>query len=331
MMAEALIEPLSEYKLFQTGDLDEARAIVSGKFCDHRLNIARDPRVFDACHHRADGCGASLNYIRYGADVLIEPGELGSFYLVQIPLSGYAEIDNGGGNVESNRGLGSILNPHRETAMRWREGCAQLLLQVDANILNQEAERLLGHTLNGPVTFETAVDGRVSATADWLQKLKTCFRLAEKKVVFSQQVSATQMRVETELIADLLRSQPSNISAQLATAPSQLVNAHIRKAMRFVQNNLQRQMKIGDIAEASGTSPRNLQLIFRAEFGLSPMHYMRQQRLLLARRLIQSARPAETLGDIAFRAGFSHLGRFSAAYREAFGELPKDTVRRSPS
>ena len=31
-----------------------------------------------------------MNYIRYGTDVEIEPGELGSFYLIQIPVKGHA-------------------------------------------------------------------------------------------------------------------------------------------------------------------------------------------------------------------------------------------------
>lgn len=319
-------EPLAAHRLFRTRDLDEARAIVAGKFCDHRLNIAAHEDCFDACHHRVEGRTTSLNYIRYGADVIIEPGELESFYLIQIPLAGAAEIDNRGGEVQTRQGLGSVLNPHRDTRMRWREGCAQFLLQIDATALAQEAERLLGSPLTGPITFETAVDETRPGMADWVRKLRTCFGLAEQRAIFGSDNAGTQLRVERELISEFLQSQPSNISAQIvAAAPGRAAHIHLRRALHFIRQNLHKPIAVADIAEAAGTSPRSLQLCFQAELNLTPMRYLRQQRLIHARALILSAGPDEMLGDIAFRAGFSHFGRFSGEYRKYFGESPSET------
>jgi AraC-like DNA-binding protein len=325
MRDHAASEPLSERRLFQTSDLDEARAIVAGHFCDHRLNIETQFDAFDACHHRAEGRSASLNYIRYGADVRIEPGELGSFYLVQIPLAGAAEIDNRGGNVLTQAGRGSVLNPHHVTKMRWHKGCAQLLMQIDATALLQEAERLLGTHVNGPISFETLVDENRPATADWVRKLKTCFDLTEKNAIFDGAAGATQIRVERELIAEFLRSQPSNISALLASAPSTTANVHLRRAVLYIHSNLSKSITISEIADASGTTARSLQLYFQSEFNLSPMRYLKQQRLMLARRLILQSEKDSTLGDIIYKAGFAHFGRFSSEYRDLFGEPPSQT------
>lgn len=329
MTAREPNEPLSQRRLFQTTELDEARAIVADKFCDHRLDIATQADRFDACHHRAEGRATSLNYIRYGADVRIAPGELHSFYLIQIPLAGAAEIDNHGGDVLTHRGRGSVLNPHRETRMRWREGCTQLLLQIDAKTLQNEAETLLGTSLNAPVTFETAVDETRPATANWVRKLKTCFGLAEQNVVFGDSNPGTQMRVERELIGDFLSSQPSNISNLIASAPGAQANLYLRRAVQFIHANLSLPLSVADIASAANTTPRNLQLQFQAEFGLTPMRYLRQERLALARRLILETHGGEALGDIADRAGFSHFGRFSIAYRQQFNEAPRDTKLRA--
>lgn len=322
-------EPLAKRRLFQTSELDEARAIVAEKFCDHRLNIETQADAFDACHHRAEGRSASLNYIRYGADVRIEPGELGSFYLIQIPLAGVAEIDNRGGKVLTRAGQGSVLNPHHDTKMRWHQGCAQLLMQIDAAALLQEAEQLLGTHVTGPITFETLVDEDRPATADWVRKLKTCFDLTEKSAIFDGAAGATQIRVERELIAEFLRSQPSNISALLASAPSTITNMHLRRAVQFIHANMSKPIAIGDIAEASGTTSRSLQLYFQSEFALSPMRYLKRQRLLLARRLILQSENDRTLGEIIYEAGFSHFGRFSSEYRDLFGEAPSQTKARA--
>lgn len=325
MRDHALSEPLSKRRLFQTSRLDEARAYVADKFCDHRLNIETHASRFSACHHRAEGNDASLNYIRYGADVRIEPGELDSFYLIQIPLAGVAEINNGAGQFLSQVGQGSVLNPHRNTEMRWREGCAQLLLQVSAKAMTQEAERLLGMHIANPITFETSVDEARPGTSAWVRKLRTCFDLTEKNAIFDGGNTATQLRVERELIADFLRSQPSNISALLASAPSTIANIHLRRAVQYIHTNLSKHLTISDIADSSGTTPRSLQLYFQSEFGLSPMRFLKQERLMLARCLILQSHGEGTLADIVYQAGFSHVGRFSADYRKQFGELPSQT------
>ena len=213
--------------------------------------------------------------------------------------------------------------------MRWRAGCAQLLLQVDATALTQEAERLLGSPVQSPITFGTLVEESRAATAAWVRKLRTCFELAEKDAIFSPGQAATQLRVERELIGDFLRSQPSNISAALGTAASTVANRHLRRAVRFIQANLCNAITLADIAEASGTAPRSLQLYFQSEFDMSPMRYLKQQRLMLAQRLILHSQGRLALGDIAFRAGFSHFGRFSAEYRKQFGEPPRRTKERA--
>ena len=39
---------------------------------------------------------------------------------------------------------------------------------------------------------------------------------------------------------------------------------------------------------------------------------------------------SKTVSAVAFDWGFWHFGEFSRAYKECFGELPSDTLRRAP-
>ncbi|WP_370691985.1 helix-turn-helix domain-containing protein [Bradyrhizobium xenonodulans] len=41
------------------------------------------------------------------------------------------------------------------------------------------------------------------------------------------------------------------------------------------------------------------------------------------------AGPSTTVTELAFGAGFTHLGRFSETYRKAYGETPNETLARS--
>jgi transcriptional regulator GlxA family with amidase domain len=68
---------------------------------------------------------------------------------------------------------------------------------------------------------------------------------------------------------------------------------------------------------------------FRRVFDVSPLTYLRHVRLDRVRdELLESGPQAGAVGDVARRWGFAHLGRFSAAYAERFGEYPKETLRR---
>ncbi|GAA4266210.1 helix-turn-helix transcriptional regulator [Frondihabitans peucedani] len=83
-----------------------------------------------------------------------------------------------------------------------------------------------------------------------------------------------------------------------------------------------------DLAELIGMTPRAVQLIMRSETGLTPTGYLKMVRLREVRRGLQDRSPGESIADVANRWGFFHLGRFASAYRQRFGESPRDTRRR---
>jgi transcriptional regulator GlxA family with amidase domain len=50
-------------------------------------------------------------------------------------------------------------------------------------------------------------------------------------------------------------------------------------------------------------------------------------RLHEARRLLRDPEPGTTVARVAAEVGFHQFGRFAAAYRDLFGELPSKTLR----
>lgn len=78
-------------------------------------------------------------------------------------------------------------------------------------------------------------------------------------------------------------------------------------------------------------SERRLQVAFGNLFGLAPRAYMHHRALQAAHRTLRAAEPATgQVAPIARAFGFRHLGRFAAAYRHVYGELPSRTLRRAP-
>lgn len=104
--------------------------------------------------------------------------------------------------------------------------------------------------------------------------------------------------------------------------------ALLRGAVAFVEENIDRDIGVGDIAQAVHVSARAVQLMFRRHLATTPMEYVRRLRLEHAHRdLVMSDETTASVGEIAARWGFAHAGRFAATYRRTYGRAPHSTLR----
>jgi AraC-like DNA-binding protein len=98
---------------------------------------------------------------------------------------------------------------------------------------------------------------------------------------------------------------------------------------KVLAERLDRPLRVPDVCATVEVSQRTLRSCCAEFLGLSPSRYIRLRRLNVARGLLRHADPDTTsVAEIARRSGFSELGRFSAIYRTAFGELPSITLAR---
>jgi AraC-like DNA-binding protein len=121
-------------------------------------------------------------------------------------------------------------------------------------------------------------------------------------------------------------STMSNRPAQDA-APA--LPAVLRRAVAFMEANVDRPVTVSDIAEAARVSPRALQLAFRRRYGTTPTGYLRRMRLEQVHADLQAADATggDTVSAIAARWGFTRAARFTTAYRAQFGTTPSQTLR----
>jgi len=108
--------------------------------------------------------------------------------------------------------------------------------------------------------------------------------------------------------------------------PTRIISA----LREFVISHLRMHDEIPTLARVVkelGVSIRVLEYTCKSLFDVSPQRYLTCWRLHCARRDIRIR--AGSVTDIALKWGFSHLGRFSIAYRELFGERPSETLAMS--
>ncbi|WP_211289049.1 helix-turn-helix domain-containing protein [Marinobacter profundi] len=92
---------------------------------------------------------------------------------------------------------------------------------------------------------------------------------------------------------------------------------------------MKERIQLDHLSEASGVSKRTLGYLFLHTYGITPMAFVKQERLKKARMLLQHADPSTaTVTSIARECGFTHMGQFSLDYKRLLGELPSTTLRR---
>ncbi len=318
--------PLAGHSLFATTDLDEARENVARIFCPHRLDVIGGGRT-NARHHHVRGGRLSFNYIQYGAKTLIAPGELESFYLLQIPLSGAASIRNGSDQYASAPNMAAVLNPHRPTTMIWEQGTRQFLVQIPRVALQEHLASVIGGRSKRNLTFDGPLD--LSTGQGQTLRALVMHLVSQIDAGHSPFVDGALMgrQFENTIMSGLLEAAPNNFTDQLGRRESAALPGHISRAEAYIQGNLAQALTIQDIAAAANTTPRTLQAGFRKFRDTTPLAYLRDMRLTRAHQDLFAGGPNATVTNIATRWGFSHLGRFSQMYRQRFGETPQATLR----
>lgn len=88
-------------------------------------------------------------------------------------------------------------------------------------------------------------------------------------------------------------------------------------------------LALADVVRATGASARTLQYSFSAALGMSPMRWLREQRLRRLHATLLAAPDDLGVTELAVAAGFTHLGRVGHLFEERFGMLPSRLLRRA--
>lgn len=100
----------------------------------------------------------------------------------------------------------------------------------------------------------------------------------------------------------------------------------------YIHSNLSSPLLIEELAKKFNITERSLRNYFQHELHISPKEYIKVIRLRKVREnLLVLGQSQNTIEKIARKFGFTHMGRFSAAYQAFFDELPSETIKASKS
>jgi transcriptional regulator GlxA family with amidase domain len=210
--------------------------------------------------------------------------------------------------------------------MRVAPASARLNLAPKTGALTRQLAALLGDTPEAALDFAPGLklaEGHGKSLARFTRLAVCEFDRVDSVLSNAITISAFEQFVMT----GLLLSQPHNFSEALRRLDRPILPREVKRAIDYMEVNLDTAIGLPEIVAASGVPGRTLFKHFRDFRGISPMRYLREARFKKVREALRRAEPHENFIGIALSRGFGHMGRFASEYRQRFGENLSETLR----
>lgn len=314
---------LDSFPLLRSREVQDACTRIGHWFSPHRLELKQVGQHLDVQLNKVALHDTAIHVLRYGAEVTIDPGRRGDFYMLQLPLSGHAQVRSGREQVQVDRNILSVLHPRAPTQMSWSADCSMILLQIPTALILRRTGR--PERSEAPL-FATAIsrdDPRVAAW--WAAAESMVFNLDQHANMWLSSAAAVGA------MEDFLISSFIALMLPATHTPTLPVSSGLRalaRAKEFIHANLTQALTLDTIADYAYASPRNLEQLFRREENTTPMAYVRTERLHAVHQVLLKHQ-GQGVAQNALAYGFTHMGRFASLYHATYGCYPSETWRRA--
>lgn len=309
--------PPSNALLFRSDDVDELRELMRPHDGEHtRVMHGRGLLGYELI--KAGTRRVSLGWMKVAARQTVR-GQL-SAPCLHFPLAGASTYQLGQREFPVSAGSPIFVAAGQEYTRHGGGAEEVFAIQFDASAVTDELRaRRPGDS--GDWAFRTdllPVEARVWAK---LEPAITDLAAASEPGIPRERVELCEARVVAALAELLLREAALNPAPRIAARK-------LFDLETWIDVHLAEPVTLGSLCKAAGVGERALQLAFQMRRGMSPMRFVAERRLAAARRWLERPEAHESVTDVAIGVGFSHLGRFAAMYRRAYGESPSQTLRK---
>lgn len=227
-----------------------------------------------------------------------------------IQSGGTSLIEQGGRTVEFGAAYPVLYDPVRPYTLVNRTGVRLLMLQVPRHVFSSRAIAVLSSPRR-PAGSMARLCHVLKATLQSVLAEAEGLEEPERSRLGNVLIDMARPLVECGVAAD--PAQPRMLDVLLSRCKS------------FIADNLcDANLSVERIAAKMGCTPRYVFRAFEAD-GMTPSQFIWEMRLAQAStELASSLHAGRTISDIAFMLGFSSSAHFSRAFRQRFGQTPRD-------
>ncbi|ORW85202.1 hypothetical protein AWB92_27270 [Mycobacterium sp. IEC1808] len=264
-----------------------------------------------------------------GSDTWMDNGAECSAYRVLVLEAGRAERVQQGLPSTAGPGSATVYAPHGLGAVRWVAATKVTCFRIDACTLHDALSDTLGRPVTPPIDVNPVLPTTAESTRSWIEML-----LLFKQQLFRADGLLRQPMVGLPFAESLVRGfllAAEHPHRDALSGHERLAAPRaIRAAVEIIEEEAHLPLTLSEIATRCHTSVRSLQQGFQRHLATPPMSYLRDVRLRRAHQALLDSDPSTvTVASVAYRWGFTNLGRFAAAHAARYGEPPSKTLRRN--
>ena len=311
-----------------TTDLDEARAFCRTLFYGPlHVNPVGDASGFRFAGDVVRLGPITVGEISYGTDVHVTTGDLESAYHVLAPVTGSVESRHRGAHVVADQTRAAVYRPVGDINLYWAGDCRLLSVKVERAALERELDAGLDRQVITPLSMGASFDQVAGPGRTWVALVRLLHtELRGPDGLCHEPRMAARWR--DLVISGLALTVEHPYGAEPAALPGPRRPRPVKRTLDAMHAEPSRQFTAADLAGIAGVGVRVLQESFRQHVGMPPLTYLRRLRLDgVHAELSRAGHWQVSVSEVAYRWGFTHLGRFAGAYRERYGESPSQTLK----
>jgi AraC-like DNA-binding protein len=315
----------------RTADVDEARAFCRKLFYGPLQVTPVGDRTDFAFSGDVVMLGPiTVGEISYGSDIHLNIGDLETSYHVLAPLTGTLRSRHRGTVVMADPTRAAVYRPVGDIDLDWPGNCRLLSVKIERAALEREVDAALDQQVVSPLPLGASFDLIDGPGRTWTALVRLLHReLRDEDGLASQPRMAARWR--DMVVSGLALTVEHPYGEEPAGLQGPRRPRTVKRTLDAMHAEPWRLFTAADLAEIAGVGVRVLQESFRQHVGTSPMAYLRRLRLDGVHAELSRADPWQvSVGEVAYRWGFTHLGRFAGAYRARYGEAPSQTLKDRP-
>ena len=304
-------------RLFANADPYQVSEYVNQHVGTHGIRMPGKGKPAASLSHRSFG-GLDLCRISYGCGVQVTSHALQNVYHLQVLLKGHCLWRGQGQEHRLTPGELLLINPDDPVDLTYSADCEKFIVKLPKPLLERACS---DNHWKCPTEGIRFAPRQHQPREGFGSLLSIICEEAE-----SDYTLPTVQEHYTRIIANkLLALMESNVTR----AESPEANPSFERVLEFVEENLKHDISLEQLAALARVSPRSLYSLFDKHLGTTPKHYIRRRKLERVHSyLLDPTTKVRSVTEVALDYGFLHLGRFSESYKNAFGELPSETLKR---
>lgn len=317
MMTLSLLQ--EESRVFRNADPYRVSEYVNSHVGPHRIHLTTKQRSHAGLSHRAYG-DLDLCALSYGCRVQVTCPALERFYHLQVLRAGRCLWRSRGEEYVFRPGELLLINPDDPVELTYSDDCEKFILKLPVHWVDAACERRQWKRSGEFIRF---------GSRHQLERYRCLPRLLELLCLEAEDEQADAASSQQHYARIIAEKLLLNVSNDAVRTPDKEVSPLFERIVHYIDEHVQQNIRPEQLARLSHISERSLYALFERNVATTPKHYIRERKLERIHAALRNpASGVRNVTEIALDYGFTHLGRFSECYRQKFGELPSETLRK---